>query len=308
MGEASPLPTLLEHNMTRIFEAKDGLAVDTPFDRGFLNALKDAIPSHERRWSPKGKDPSACWVVHPKYADVLVQLIQIHYSQRVTAPNVTVLDKVHRGKIHLRYVGASKMRDDGSHIAYGMSHKTENWSTIIPLHVLENWFEGKPLPDIPDEPATLLPPDSPYRILQFKKKTDDMDEIKAAFRRMSRQWHPDVCKEPNANDMFISIKDAYEFLSDPDKKEDYDIALNWEMKSVKGKLDHVKMKHSHGFDANDQYHPALRCGILDCEYTLLVGRNFISKIHTWDDIVDSQGRTMVSTWVWPDDKPTVIWV
>ncbi len=48
------------------------------------------------------------------------------------------------------------------------------------------------------------------------------DEIKKAYRRLARKYHPDINKEPEAEDKFKEINAAYEILSDSSKKEQYD--------------------------------------------------------------------------------------
>jgi len=48
------------------------------------------------------------------------------------------------------------------------------------------------------------------------------DEIKSAFRKLARQYHPDVSKEPGAEDKFKEINEAYAVLSDQDKRAAYD--------------------------------------------------------------------------------------
>jgi curved DNA-binding protein len=54
------------------------------------------------------------------------------------------------------------------------------------------------------------------------------DDIRAAYRRLVRQYHPDVNKEEGAEDRFKEISEAYEVLRDPDKRERYDrFGQNW---------------------------------------------------------------------------------
>jgi len=48
------------------------------------------------------------------------------------------------------------------------------------------------------------------------------DEIKKAYRKLARQYHPDINKEESAVDKFKEINAAYEVLSDKDKKTQYD--------------------------------------------------------------------------------------
>ncbi len=54
------------------------------------------------------------------------------------------------------------------------------------------------------------------------------DEIRAAHRRLARQYHPDVNKEPGAEDRFKEVSEAYEVLRDVEKRERYDrLGQNW---------------------------------------------------------------------------------
>jgi molecular chaperone DnaJ len=53
-------------------------------------------------------------------------------------------------------------------------------------------------------------------------RTANQDEIKKAFRKLARQYHPDVNKEPDAEARFKEINEAYEVLSDEQKRAVYD--------------------------------------------------------------------------------------
>lgn len=61
----------------------------------------------------------------------------------------------------------------------------------------------------------------PYKVLDIAKDADERT-IKSAYRRLSKQYHPDKNLAAEAHDRFIEIGQAYEILSDPQKRLNYD--------------------------------------------------------------------------------------
>lgn len=60
-----------------------------------------------------------------------------------------------------------------------------------------------------------------YKLLEIDR-TATADDIKSAYRKLARKYHPDVSKEPGAEARFKEIGEAYEVLQDPEKRAAYD--------------------------------------------------------------------------------------
>jgi curved DNA-binding protein len=59
-------------------------------------------------------------------------------------------------------------------------------------------------------------------------RTATAEQVKRAYRRLARKYHPDVSKEPDAEAKFKELQEAYEVLKDPEKRTAYDqLGQNW---------------------------------------------------------------------------------
>ncbi len=66
-----------------------------------------------------------------------------------------------------------------------------------------------------------------YEIMGVKRDATQ-DEIKRAYRKLARKYHPDVSKDPDAEARFKEVGEAYEVLKDPEKRAAYDqLGANW---------------------------------------------------------------------------------
>ena len=66
-----------------------------------------------------------------------------------------------------------------------------------------------------------------YKIMGLARNATQ-DEVKRAYRKLARKYHPDVSKEPDAESKFKELGESYEVLKDPQKRAAYDkLGTNW---------------------------------------------------------------------------------
>ena len=61
-----------------------------------------------------------------------------------------------------------------------------------------------------------------YEILELERSASD-EEIKRSFRKLAQRWHPDVSTDGDADARFKEINEAYQVLSDPQRRQAYDM-------------------------------------------------------------------------------------
>jgi len=257
------------------------LAFKSPYT--LKDALKAAIPYTDRRWEPTDK----VWLIAPQHAQTLADLCQQHLGQDLVIPKIAARAQTETRLLDVRYLGAAKDRGNGETTAFGWVDG--QWSAIFPLAVLHEWFA---VDTRPDEAATL------YAVLGVKRTIPAAD-LKSAYRRAARQWHPDMNDDPDAAEQFRAIQHAWEVLADPLKRRKYDAGLQ---------LAATVERTSANLDkTNYGWRPPLRCGYILGEGTESLGRFVVSKILGWEDIVSSQG-TLVTSWCYGNKSFTERWV
>lgn len=275
----------------------DGLALASPYDPAFVAAFKALLSSKERTWDAARK----VWVIDPGQANAVADLCQTFFGQRPDVPTFQAAPTAPEIRtLTLEYLGQCKLRDLGAEPT-AMGYANGAWSVIAPESVLKAWFDPFGAQKA-DEPAKLAAPETLYGLLGVAQDADD-GLIKAGYRRMARQWHPDACREPDAAEMFIRIKAAYDVLSDPLMRRKYNAGLLFEAqkdREVRRRPDFAVM-HS-------VYRAPLRCGLLVVEGLPRLGRLTLTKILAWQDIVDGAGRVMVASWDADRERIRVEWV
>lgn len=257
-----------------IIQDGNELVLSFPYDPAMVADLKSSIPVSDRRYDPAKR----VWRVTPNTAAKIQNLCSKHFNELPLVPQIANIKPVSKQQIvDVRYIGVTKDRGSDERTAYGWHNG--GWNVVFPETVLRRWFDA---PMNPDEQPTL------YSVLGIRRDAND-DELKSGYRRMVMQWHPDRCKEPNAQDQFMAIQHAYDILSK--NRERYDAGLAFEM-SLRGKQsDNVIVDR-----LADGYRAPLRCGLIMCEGVELLGVFNVTRIFAWEDVRDSFGRVLVVSW------------
>ena len=117
-------------------------------------------------------------------------------------------------EVGLKFVGLSgpAQKAIGSLAAFGFIGKGADMEEDEPRSSAPP-PKKKPRKDVPDH----------YGALELAPGASE-DEIRTAFRRLARKYHPDVSNSDDAQARFIVVQTAYHILIDPDQRREYDIA------------------------------------------------------------------------------------
>lgn len=258
------------------------LVVQTRYNAGLVTAIK-SLPGSERKYDPSRR----AWLVDPRHGQQVANWIQQYLGYSVAVPQATHINA--SPQLHaftVKYIGAVKDRGDGEKTAFG--NDGNEWRYIFPENVLRQWFEGIEI-NIPTAKSSL------YGVLGIKRGVNEAD-IKAAYRRLVKQWHPDVCREADAPNVFMRIQEAYQILIDPSTRARYDAGL--------------KLEDSVGvsvYGTEPTYRAPLRCGYLQAEGHEIIGRFVVDKILAWEDIIEN-GKTLVVSWPMGADRWEEQWI
>lgn len=265
-----------------------GCSVLSPYNPAFVAALKSSVPTSARVWDKEAKR----WLIDVSYAPIVADLIEQFYGEQVTvpAPMFAAAQASEQVEIKVEYLGTSKDRGDDSRSAFGFYNG--GWNVVFPEAVLRAFFKDS-------DSGTGLQA-TYYEALGLDRGAN-AQEVKAGYRRRARQWHPDVCHEPDAEEQFKRVRVAYELLSDPLRKKKYDAGLKFE-ESL-----HLQRGRRRQF-ADNGYRAPLRSGLLLVSAHQQLGRLIVDEIHAWNDIVDDMGRVHVASWPRGGDHFQVTWV
>ncbi len=256
-----------------------------PYDQQMVAELKLRIPASDRRWDGTRKS----WLVSPNQGHMLQEISKRYFGMQPALPAMpTAAASVQTRLLEVRYLGRTKPHGS-EETAYAWVDN--GWRAVFTKAALQEWFG---VSSRPGESATL------YQVLGLKQDAAPAD-IKGAWKRLVRQWHPDTCREPDAAGQFRAIKDAYDVLSNEGNRARYDAGLK--LQALVGPMgDGVAVA------GVLEWVPPLRCGWIMGEGTDKVSGFYVTRIVGWQDITRADGCTLVSSWPNGAEKPVEVWI
>lgn len=122
-----------------------------------------------------------------------------------------------------------------------------------------------------------------YKIMGISQDATEKD-IKLAYRRLARKYHPDLSKETNAEERFKEMGEAYEVLKDPVKRAEYDQYLKYGASNTRSEsqsawnTEHSGPYQSQGTQFNDDFFESL-FGHSRYQQQPMTGQDYQGKIN-----------------------------
>ncbi len=265
----------------RIEHHPDGLHFYSSYDSDLVSALKSKIPFNDR--SPHYENNKfRYWIISPKKFGELRRIIKLELGidAQIIGKTIQGSPQQETRLIRVEYIGQVKDRAGGEPSAFG-AVCTQGWgiefSIVLPESVLKNWFNGD---------DKIISRSTFYTALAVVQSATKQ-ELKKAYRKQSRRYHPDVNKDEDAHEMMLIINNAYDILRNPLKRKRYDAGLKLEASLDK--------KSTIDSSLYGSLLIPVRCGMILAKGQYKVGRFTITEILQWDDIVEN-GKTLVTSW------------
>lgn len=199
--------------------------------------------------------------------------------------------------LEVRYIAIAKSRKGGWSCA-GILHPAkskEDWKLILPVSVIMDWFGAAMAKPVEHQ--------SYYELLGLANTSPSRGEVKKAYHRYAKQWHPDYCREPGATERFQRLVEAYGVLVDPSQRKKYDAILRWKEDYSKDERDKSSVygvykasSQTYTLEEQEAYQPPLRCGFIHMRFHMS-GRWYIAdEILGWDDIISLTGEVLSTSW------------
>lgn len=247
----------------------------SPYHPTLIDLIKAGIPGAAR--APVYNEETrkfSHWEVSVDYRDAVVRMCEATIGK----PEIEGdwgKPQVVTTTLRVEYVGLPRDRGNIITASGAINHE---WLVTFSIESLKEYFNFSVMPSgLPDK----------YAILGIPQTASGAD-IKAARKRLARQWHPDICREENAAEMMRDINAAYELLKDPLLRKKYDASLMLTKNQPGSRKDDSR------YDSIG-WRPPMRCGLIKVEAVVTMGKYTVNKILAWDDIVQN-GLIMVSSW------------
>ena len=255
----------------KIVKANNYYCISFPYNQAIVADLKANIPSYHLRWDSTYK----VWKVTLHKISEAIDLLKKNGASINFDNNALGNTIYHNRLITLDYLGACKAYKNDVPVSHGYSGG--NWSIIVPQKALIDFFGDELDIDI-------LNTRNLFNILKISQISSDA-EVKSAYKTAAKKYHPDVYRNPNSNEIFKKINDAYSILKTQDRRDRYAIGLKMEGMLAKEKSPDIL------------YRPPLNCGRLRVVYTSLFEDTIlVETILSWDKLTNKHGQVAIARW------------